>query len=360
MRLVAALSGGVDSAVAAARAVAAGHDVTAVHLALSEGVDGSGCCTPDDARDASRVADVLGVPYWVWDLAASFHRDVVEDFVSGYAAGQTPNPCLRCNERIKFSAVVERARALGFDGLVTGHHARLDGGVLRRSVDLAKDQSYVLGTLRPEQLAHAHFPVGTSTKDEVRAEARRRGLLVAEKPDSFDVCFAGRDTAGFLRKALGEQPGDVVDETGAVVGSHTGAYAYTVGQRKGLGGGSAEPRYVLGIEPVSRTVTVGPKASLAVTALTAESSTLPAGQVECLAQLRAHGTPQAATATSDGVGNLRVRLHEPAFGVAPGQAVVLYAADPAGDRVLGGGWITTTHAAPDLPAVRAPAATASR
>src|SRR5438067_1666851 len=197
LRVLAAMSGGVDSAVAAARAAEAGHDVTGVHLALSANpqsfrTGARGCCTLEDARDARRAADVIGIPFYVWDLAERFREDVIDDFVAEYAAGRTPNPCLRCNERIKFAAVLDRALALGFDAVVTGHHARLDAGpppVLRRSVDPAKDQSYVLGTLRPDQLAHAMFPLGDSTKAEVRAEAAARGLGVADKPDSTDICF---------------------------------------------------------------------------------------------------------------------------------------------------------------------------
>ncbi|HVU72646.1 MAG TPA: tRNA 2-thiouridine(34) synthase MnmA [Mycobacteriales bacterium] len=339
-KVLAALSGGVDSAVAAARAVDAGHDVTCVHLALTHGIDGSGCCTPDDARDAARVADVLGVPYYVWDLADTFAASVIDDFVASYASGQTPNPCVRCNERIKFAAVLDRARALGFDGLVTGHHARVADGVLRRSVDRAKDQSYVLGTLRRDQLAGAVFPVGTSTKQAVRAEARERGLLVSEKPDSFDVCFTGQDTAGFLRAALGPQPGPIVDREGAVVGAHDGAYAFTVGQRRGvpLGGGTREPRYVLSIEPASRTVVVGSREELAVTSLTGTASTYEGPSRSCDVQLRAHADPIAADVTVRG-DELAIALHEPAFGIAPGQAVVLY----DGDVVLGGAWISSTN-----------------
>src|SRR5687768_1005049 len=181
MKVIAAMSGGVDSAVAAARAVDAGHDVTGVHLALSENprsfrTGARGCCTLEDARDARRAADVLGIPFYVWDLAARFRADVVDDFVAEYAAGRTPNPCLRCNERIKFAAVLDRALALGFDGVVTGHHARLEGDVLRRSVDRDKDQSYVLAVLTADQLASSHFPLGGMTKAQVRESAARRGL----------------------------------------------------------------------------------------------------------------------------------------------------------------------------------------
>src|SRR6266478_4997525 len=189
LRVLAAMSGGVDSAVAAARAADAGHDVTGVHLALSANprsyrTGARGCCTLEDARDARRAADVIGIPFYIWDLAERFHRDVVQDFVDEYARGNTPNPCLRCNEKIKFAAVLDRAVALGFDAVVTGHHARLGAdGLLRRSVDHAKDQSYVLAVLTRQQLAHSIFPLGDSTKAEVRQEAARRGLAVADKPD---------------------------------------------------------------------------------------------------------------------------------------------------------------------------------
>ena len=349
MRVLAAMSGGVDSAVAAARAADAGHDVTGVHLALSANpgsyrTGARGCCTLEDARDARRAADVIGIPFYVWDMAERFHRDVVEDFVAEYAAGRTPNPCLRCNEKIKFAAVLDRARALGFDALCTGHHARLEGGVLRRSADPGKDQSYVLAVLTRDQLAHAMFPLGDSTKAQVRAEAARRGLAVADKPDSHDVCFiSDGDTRAFLAGRLGPAPGRVVDTAGAIVGSHDGAYGFTVGQRKGLRMGrpapDGRPRYVLSIEPVSGTVTVGPAEALDVTEIDAErpvwSGCPPlSGPRDCLVQLRAHGEVYRCTALGDGE-MLRIRLHEPARGVARGQAAVLY----DGDTVLGSGTI---------------------
>src|SRR4051794_31220685 len=205
MKVLAAMSGGVDSAVAAARAVDAGHDVTGVHLALSPAPashrnGARGCCSVEDARDARRAADVLGIPFYVWDVAERFGRDVVEDFVAEYAAGRTPNPCVRCNERIKFAAVLDRALALGFDAVCTGHYARIVDGALWRAVDPAKDQSYVLAVLGPHQLSHALFPIGDSQKDVVRAEAARRSLAVADKPDSHDICFiADGDTRGWLQ-----------------------------------------------------------------------------------------------------------------------------------------------------------------
>jgi tRNA-specific 2-thiouridylase len=343
MKLLAALSGGVDSAVAAALAVEAGHDVTGVHLALSQSpatlrTGSRGCCSKEDAHDARRVADVLEIPFYVWDLADRFREDVVDDFVAEYAAGRTPNPCLRCNEKIKFAAVLDRALALGFDAVVTGHHARLADGVLRRSVDLAKDQSYVLAVLTPEQLAGTVLPLGELTKEQVRAHAAARGLAVADKPDSSDVCFiADGDTAGFLRERLGAQPGPVVDAlTGAVVGQHDGAYAYTVGQRRGLAltvpAPDGRPRYVLSVEPVSRTVTVGPGSALDVTTVRADrplwlhDRPLPRA---CAVQLRAHGAVHDCVVHADGDG-WRLELATPARGVAPGQAAVLY----DHDRVL--------------------------
>jgi tRNA-specific 2-thiouridylase len=353
MRLLAAMSGGVDSAVAAALAVGAGHDVTGVHLALSPDRQAlrsgaRGCCSVEDAHDARRVADELGIPFYVWDLAERFTEDVVEDFVAAYAAGRTPNPCLRCNERIKFAAVLDRARALGFDAVVTGHHARLADGELRRSVDPAKDQSYVLGVLTAGQLAGAVFPLGGMTKARVREIAAERGFGVAAKPDSHDICFIpDGDTRAFLTRRRGALPGPVVDAgTGAVLGEHAGAYGFTVGQRRGLGvaAGDSRPRYVLGIEPVTRTVTVG-TADLAGVAevLTAEPTwTGPAPRLPLRAevQLRAHGSPVPCTVTAEG-GGLRIALDEEQRGVAPGQSAVLYEPDPVrGDRVLGQGTVS--------------------
>lgn len=348
MRVLAALSGGVDSSVAAARAVRAGHDVVGVHLALSRTRDalrsGSrGCCSREDSADAARVADVLGIPYYVWDLSEEFAEDVVADFVASYAAGETPNPCLRCNEKIKFAALLDRALALGFDAVCTGHYARLDGGVLRRSVDEGKDQSYVLSVLRPDQLAHAMFPVGATEKPAIRAEAAALGLRTAAKPDSHDICFIpDGDTRGFLRERLGDRPGSLVDESGEVLGTHDGVHGFTVGQRKGLGldrpAADGRPRYVLGIEPVSGTVTVGPGTALEVSTFAARSPVwcagAPDGPFACTVQVRAHGgtAPAEVTPTTAGV---RVDLAEPLRGVAPGQAVAFYRADPAGDVVLG-------------------------
>lgn len=361
LRVLAAMSGGVDSAVAAARAAEAGHDVTGVHLALSANpqsfrTGARGCCTVEDSRDARRAADVIGIPFYVWDLAERFREDVVADFVAEYAAGRTPNPCLRCNEKIKFAALLDKALALGFDAVCTGHYAtvvtREDGSrELHRASDAAKDQSYVLGVLDERQLAHAMFPLGDTltTKDEIRAEAARRGLAVAKKPDSHDICFiADGDTQGFLAKSLGSAEGAIVDESGAQVGTHEGAFGFTIGQRKGLRLGipadDGKPRYVLDISPVDNTVTVGPAEALDVTALTAIRprwcGTPPSGPAAYTAQLRAHGEDVPVTAEVVD-GELRVAFAAPVRGIAPGQAVVLY----DGTRVVGSATIATTDRA---------------
>ncbi len=358
------MSGGVDSAVAAARAVDAGHDVTGVHLALNRNAgtlrEGArGCCTVEDALDARRVADAIGIPFYVWDFSERFAEEVVDDFVAEYAAGRTPNPCLRCNERIKFAALLDRAVALGFDAVCTGHYAVLrigeDGArELHRASDEAKDQSYVLGVLTAEQLAHAMFPLGeTPSKAVVRAEAEVRGFRVAAKPDSHDVCFIpDGDTRGWLAARLGSEPGDVVDEAGGAVGRHDGAHAYTVGQRRGLAltrpAPDGRPRFVLEVRPASNTVVVGPKESLAVVELAGGrvswAGEPPAGLeqgIDCHVQVRAHADPVPATART-AAGELVVRPLEPIAGLAPGQSAVLY----SGTRVLGQATVDrTTRAA---------------
>ena len=361
MRVVAAMSGGVDSAVAAARAVDAWHEVTGIHLALSRNPQtyrsgARGCCTIEDANDARRAADVIGIPFYVWDLSDRFHDEVVEDFRSEYLAGRTPNPCVRCNERIKFAAVLDRALALGYNAVATGHYARLlsgpEGVELHRSVDVDKDQSYVLGVLTQPQLMHSLLPLGGSTKQQVRAEAAQRGLLVADKPDSHDICFvADGDTAGWLREKAGTSPGTFVDaRSGAVVGGHDGAHQFTVGQRRGLRLGrpasDGRPRYVLDIEPVSGTVTVGPLDSLLVDRIVGSharwTGQRPAGPTDGTVQLRAHGGEHRAhvrcTTDSDRAERVVIDLLEPAEGVAPGQAAVVY----DGTRVVGSCTIEST------------------
>ncbi len=360
MRVIAAMSGGVDSAVAAARAVDAGHEVTGIHLALSRNpasyrTGSRGCCSIEDSSDARRAADVLGIPFYVWDLSDQFHDEVVVDFMSEYAAGRTPNPCLRCNEKIKFAAVLDKARALGFDGVVTGHYATVstdsDGTAhLHRALDSAKDQSYVLGVLTQEQLRHSIFPLGGSVKADVRAEAAARGLAVAAKPDSHDICFiADGDTGGWLSDKLAEvnRGGEIVDDaTGEVLGEHEGSWRFTVGQRKGLRLGrpapDGKPRYVLDIEPVTGTVRVGGRQALAVHGLRAIRPIWCAGEppsaLSCTVQLRAHGEEHRAVVRPI-EGGVEVDLLDPASGIAPGQAVVMY----ADTRVIGSATIAETR-----------------
>ena len=356
MKVLAAMSGGVDSAVAAARAVDAGHEVTGVHLALSKNpqsfrTGARGCCSKEDAHDARRAADVIGISFYVWDLSDRFQADVVLDFIAEYAAGRTPNPCVKCNEKIKFAAVLDRATALGFDAVCTGHYARLirtDAGVeLHRATDPTKDQSYVLGVLSQDQLQGSLFPLGHSEKGAVRAEAGRRGLAVAEKPDSHDICFIPNgDTGGYLDRQLGTRAGDILDETGVKIGEHSGAHQFTVGQRRGLQlgtpAGDGRRRYVLEISPVSNTVTVGPLDALAVTRIVGIrprwTSQPPASPWSGIVQLRAHGQPIPARAVL-GSDRIDLVLDSAATGIAPGQAAVLY----EGSRVVGSATIAGTE-----------------
>ncbi len=368
MKVLAAMSGGVDSAVAAARAAEQGHDVTGIHLALSRNpksyrTGARGCCTIEDANDARRAADVIGIPFYVWDLSERFYEDVVEDFLSEYAEGRTPNPCLRCNEKIKFAAVLDRAIGLGFDAVVTGHYAQLvtgpDGLIeMHRAEDMSKDQSYVLGVLSQDQLAHSLFPLGDTPKSVIREEASRRGLAVAAKPDSHDICFiSDGDTGGWLADKLDDvnRGGPIVTAEGEQLGEHEGSWRYTIGQRKGLRIGTpaadGQPRYVLDIEPVSGTVTVGPREALTVDGLDAirprwcGTPLSPGTDLECTVQLRAHGAEHRAIVTTDGE-VLGVALLDPASGIAPGQAVVVY----DGSRVVGSATISSTRRATQIDA----------
>lgn len=360
MKVLAAMSGGVDSAVAAARAVEAGHEVVGVHLALSRmpgtlRTGSRGCCTIEDSSDAWRACDKLGIPFYVWDFSDRFAEDVVDDFISEYEAGRTPNPCMRCNEKIKFAALLEKALALGFDAVCTGHYAKVirdeqGNPELHRAADWAKDQSYVLGVLTHQQLEHCMFPLAeTPSKAQVRAEAAERGLTVANKPDSHDICFIpDGDTRGWLAERIEMKPGVIVDQDGLELGEHTGAQAFTVGQRKGLRLGrpaaDGKPRFVLEIRPKDNKVIVGPEALLAVDELRGirvSWAGLPIHEVntgakfDCMVQVRAHGDPVAAIAhlehNQNGVPVLVTELVEPMRGVAPGQTMVVY----QGSRVLG-------------------------
>jgi len=356
VKIIAAMSGGVDSAVAAARAVEAGHEVIGVHLALSSNPQkyrsgARGCCTIEDSHDARRAADVIGIPFYIWDMADEFHDEVVENFMSEYAAGRTPNPCLRCNEKIKFAAVLDRAKAMGFDGVVTGHYARTResdaGRTLHRAVDPLKDQSYVLAVLNREQIDGAIFPLGDTEKVDIRIEAEKRGLAVAQKPDSHDICFVpSGDNAGWLRDRLGSEVGPIVDQDGTKIGEHNGAYTYTIGQRKGLGLSVAAPdgapRFVLKIEPVTNTVVVGAREDLAVSSMRGGKPIFCGPEVGAapargFVQVRAHGAALDCTYYLDGA-HLVAELDEPLLGLATGQAMVIY----DGDRVVGSATICET------------------
>ncbi|GAA2558780.1 tRNA 2-thiouridine(34) synthase MnmA [Mycolicibacterium diernhoferi] len=354
MKVLVAMSGGVDSSVAAARMVDAGHEVVGVHLALSAApgtlrTGSRGCCSKEDAGDARRVADILDIPFYVWDFADRFKAEVIDDFVDSYARGETPNPCVKCNETIKFSALSARALALGFDAVATGHYARLADGRLRRAVDIDKDQSYVLGVLTAEQLRHALFPIGDTPKTEIRAEAARRGLAVADKPDSHDICFIpSGDTRAFLGAKIGVRRGAVVDAAGAVLAEHDGVHGFTIGQRKGLGiegpGPDGQPRYVTGIDAETGVVRVGPAEDLDVSSLTGQDPVFTAGTpltgpVEGVVQVRAHGgLAEAVVELREG--KLIADLRTPLRGVAPGQTMVLYRPDRAGDEVLASATVT--------------------
>ena len=349
MRVLAALSGGVDSAVAAARVLDAGHDVVGVHMALTRNRattrSGSrGCCSIEDASDARWAAEILGIPFYVWDLSEQFEERVVADFLAEYRAGRTPNPCVRCNERVKFDALLERALALGFDAVATGHYARLTGGAatghpgrtagleLRRAVDAAKDQSYVLAISGREGLSRALFPLGDApSKAAVRAEAERRGLPMAAKPDSYDICFI---------------------PDGEILGTHSGYFGFTVGQRRGLGltrpAPDGRPRYVIETRPATNEVVVGPAELLHRSAvdgqelvLLAEPNPLGEGAVgwrDVTVQVRAHGRSVPADVDIDPVARtLRADLRQPLRGLAAGQSIVIYGpadAGSGGERAL--------------------------
>jgi tRNA-uridine 2-sulfurtransferase len=373
-RVLVAMSGGVDSAVAAALLVEQGHEVTGVHLkladlSLAEQVPGHGCCTLDDAQDARRCAQVLGIPFYVWDLSEMFRRAVQDPFAAAYAAGLTPNPCVTCNERVKYAALLDRALELGFDALATGHHARLrrhgapvlapgPDTRLHRAVDRRKDQSYVLYVAGPAQLDRTLLPVGELSKERIREHAAALGLRVAAKPDSYDVCFIpDGDTAGYLATRLPAAPGPIVDVDGRPLGSHAGVWRFTVGQRRGLGLDHHERRFVVDVDPGSATVRVGPREALAcswaeVAAPTWTTGAAPTGPVRV--QVRAHGrsvpgrvvlrpAPEVAAGGpgETPAGGVRLELDEPVHGLALGQAAVVYDAD---DRLcLGGGRVTAAE-----------------
>ena len=363
MKVLAAMSGGVDSAVAAARAVEAGHEVVGVHLALSRmpgtlRTGSRGCCTVEDSMDAQRAANKIGIPFYVWDFSERFKQDVVDDFISEYQAGRTPNPCMRCNERIKFAALLEKALALGFDALCTGHYASIEtdskGNLeLHRSLAMAKDQSYVLGVLTKEQLEHSLFPLGkAANKEDIRAEAKARELSVAQKPDSYDICFIPEgDTRDWLSDKIERTDGAIVDLEGNQLGTHDGAIGFTVGQRKGLNIGKpasdGKPRYVLSIRPKDNVVVVGPDEALLISELSGskyswcgEAPTNTADWFDAEVQVRAHGLSHPCRVRVS-ENQMVISLTEPIRGVSPGQTAVVY----LGSRVLGQATIDKTVSA---------------
>ena len=339
-RVLVAMSGGVDSSVAAALLRDQGHDVTGVTLKLWGGESDSGCCSVSDVEDARRVAAQLDIPHYVFNFTDEFDAAVVAPYVDAYASGSTPNPCVECNRTIKFGRLFERADALGFDFLATGHHARVtrdEQGVSRllRGADAAKDQSYVLYMLGQRQLARTLLPVGELSKAAVREHAARLGLRTADKPESMDVCFitrGGREE--FLEARVPARAGAIVDTRGVAVGEHRGVGGFTIGQRRGLGVATGDRRYVVDVDARAATVTIGARSDLLRDAVELRDLAFVHERPESaalVAQVRAHGEP--LDATLDGT---TVRFARPASRVAPGQVVALY----VGDALVGGGIAT--------------------
>jgi tRNA-specific 2-thiouridylase len=347
-RVLVAMSGGVDSSVAACLLVEQGHEVLGSHLKLvhTGGVD-HGCCGPGAETDARAVAEVAGFPFELVDMSEVFEERIVEDYVAEHEVGRTPNPCVRCNERIKFGAFLDRAEELGFDFVATGHYVRTHGDErgrrhLSRGLDRSKDQSYVLAGLSQAQLGRSLFPVGNQTKAETRAHAERLGLPVAGKPDSQDLCFAPAGDAGAFVEARAPhliREGEVVDAGGRVVGAHHGSHRYTIGQRRGLGVSTGERTYVLDVDASANRVVVGPAALLTRRGLIAERVNWiperPEGPFEAGVKIRYRGEEVEAVVEPTGHAGARVEFRSPQPAVTPGQAVVFY----TGDLVVGGGTI---------------------
>jgi tRNA-uridine 2-sulfurtransferase len=351
VRVLAALSGGVDSSVAAALMVERGHEVVAVTMKLWGGESDTGCCSVSDVEDARRAAAQLGLEHHVFNFSEEFDRHVVEPYVADHLTGRTPNPCVECNRHLKFDELLRRAELLGFDAVATGHHARVvecSDGLRRvgRGADPAKDQSYVLYPLTPAHLARVELPIGAMTKDEVRRLAADMGLRTAAKPDSQDVCFITRERGrgDFLAERAALRPGRIVDTHGTTVGSVEAVELVTIGQRRGLelAGGSGR-RFVVDVDVASATVTVGPPERLLRDQVVLEQMVWAAGPVagRVTVQTSAHGTPAAATVAEERSGAVVLRWDEPRRRVAPGQSVVLYrdldAVGGVAEVVVGGG-----------------------
>ena len=338
-RILVAMSGGVDSTVAASLLLEQGHDCAGAYLELTD--------QSQDAEDARAAADRLGMDFHVFDMRERFRREVVARFAESYLKGQTPNPCVDCNRHIKFAALLERAGQLGYEAIATGHYARVEhaGGryALRKALDLSKDQSYVLYTLTQEQLARVHFPLGGMTKAQAREYALERGFRNAQKKESQDICFVpDGDYGAFLERCTGQplRPGDFVDPEGQVLGRHRGTPCYTLGQRKGLGLALPRPGYVCGIDPARNIVTVGEETLLFGKTLLARDLNLIAldslgAPLRCRAKIRYRQAEQWATVELLDADTLRVNFDEPQRAITPGQAVVLY----GGEVVVGGGTI---------------------
>lgn len=343
-----AMSGGVDSSVAAAVLVEAGYEVVGVTMKMHDAPEARGakhgCCTVEDADDARAVAARLGIAHYTVDLSVTFGEHVIGAFVDGYAAGTTPNPCVECNRHVKFTELVERADLLGVDMVATGHHACVDvGGGLRRGADAAKDQSYVLACLDPELLRRTLLPVGELSKAEVRALAAELGLRTAGKAESMEVCFlGGGGVAGFLRPRVPIEPGDVVGPDGTVLGRHDGAVLYTVGQRRGLDTPRNRRLYVHAVDAVANTVTVADAPPVVTSVAAGAASWLgdAGASFEATVQMSAHGTPVSASVeVAPGGSDVRIALMAPAPAPAPGQLAAFY----DGDHVLGAATVTAAR-----------------